>query len=355
MSFLQECLTKFDSLPTDFKNRIGSLEVFEKIEAIEEQYGIDLKFLVILVAIGEVAVKDIPEYLQARHTLAEEDAIEIRDAIINDVFQLVGEEEQDDNIYSMPKNEVILVFQEKLVEILHGDLENTAGKINGLNQAIFYWLSKDGTIQEELSKILLSNQERLTEARIIFENREVDPTISYWLKDFIKQNGSEMFDELVLAQYLSSSLNTKKLSPTAKDILRKLLKLYRNLSFFPDSMENAPVNDWQIIPIFRDALSDEKLEINNKIVRENINLDKIVDKKVDKKVDTNQKKVQEIVPTLLAQNANEQTLIIKPEISSESSQADLLAELQQALAQYIPGTLEYKAVTQEIERLKKKK
>lgn len=331
MSFLQECLTKFDSLPTDFKNRIGSLEVFEKIEAIEEQYGIDLKFLVILVAIGEVSVKDIPEYLQARHTLAEEDAIEIRDAIINDVFQLVSEEEQDNDIYSMPKNEVISIFQEKLAGILKGEIENGAETIGELNEAIFYWLSKDGTIQEELSKILLSNQERLTAERIIFENREVDPTISYWLKDFIKQNGSEIFDELVLAQYLSSSLNTKKLSPTSKDVLRKLLKLYRNLCFFPDSMENAAVNDWQIIPIFRDALSDEKPAVVS-----------------------NKKKLEDIpVPTVSMPKE------VVPEASKaqsfEASQADLLAELQQALAQYIPGTLEYKAVTQEIERLKKKK
>ena len=138
------------------------------------------------------------------------------------------DEDEDEGIYVKPKNEVITIFQEQLSEILKDEIENGADLINDLNQAIFYWLSKDGTIQEELSKILLANQERLTAERIIFENREVDPSISYWLKDFIKQNGSEMFDELALAQYLSSSLNTKKLSIADKDVLRKLLKLYRS-------------------------------------------------------------------------------------------------------------------------------
>ena len=70
-----------------------------------------------------------------------------------------------------------------------------------------------------------------------------------WLKDFIKQHGGEMFDNIKLSQYLSNSSNVKNLDEVEKQLVRKLLMLYRNLKFFPDSMPNDTGEGWEIIPI----------------------------------------------------------------------------------------------------------
>ncbi len=337
MSYLQECLKKFESLPPDFKNRFGSLEVFEKIETIEAEYGIDLKFLVILVAIGEVSLSGIPEYLQTKYKLAEEDAYEIRNRLVSNIFQLnIGSSAPDFsefgsagssnvlNVLLESETEVTKIFHENLAAVLKNQVANNTWNLGDLNEAIFFWLSKDGTLQDELSKSLLNSQERLTSERLLIEDREVLPTIANWLHDFIKISGSEMFDELALAQYLSTAPNARKLSPAEKELIRKLLKFYRNLVFFPDSMENSAIDDWQIIPV----------DVAVKVTPPKVLVKTVVAARTE-------------VPAKTASAAKTETQT-KTEISP-------LIELKQALARYTPGSLEYKAVAQEIERLKKKK
>ncbi len=339
MAYFEECLKRFDKLPADFRNKVGSLEVFEKIEEIEKEHGIDLKFLVILVAIGELGLKDIPEYLQNRFKLAEEDAYEIRDQIISEVFQLT--EDLDGAIYTVLKTEteVINIFREGLAELLKNKIIESS-IIEDYNEAIFYWLSKDGLLQESLSKSLLANQESILSARLLFEDKDVAGTISNWLKDFIKTNGSEIFNDLVLAQYLSTSANAKKLNSEDKNLVRKVLKLYRSLAFFPESMENLAISDWQIIPYdksennhqeMRDVLDDEETQTQTKIQTSV----------------APSKSLRPVKPVM--------SVKFKAPATPVNNETSTLFELQDALKSYTPDSLEHKAVAQEIERLNKKK
>lgn len=323
MSYFEECLKKFENLPADFKNKVGSLESFEKIEAIEDIYGIDLKFLVMLMAIGEVGLTDVPEYLQTKYQLAEEDAYEIRDRLIKEVFKLSvdlpireGKEDNPDNVLLKSESEVIKIFYEGLVDVLKNKITNKPWGVKDLNEAIFFWLSEDGSFQDGLSKELLNNQERLTSHSLVFEDRDVSPTIASWLKDFIKINGSKMFNELELAEYLTNAHNIKNLDATEKELVRKLLKLYYNLTFFPESMDNVRVEDWKIIPF---------------------------DDSVEKK--------QEFVDVL----SKGEIVTQNDSKNWQAKESTPLAELEQTLAEYTPSSLEYKAVDQEIGRLKKKK
>src|SRR3989339_772390 len=66
---------------------------------------------------------------------------------------------------------------------------------------------------------------------------------------FIKQYGSGFFDNVTLSRYITFSENVKKLDENEKNLVKKLLQLYRNLKFFPDSMKDIPVDDWEIVPI----------------------------------------------------------------------------------------------------------
>lgn len=214
-----------------------------------------------------------------------------------------------------------------LLEVLEADSQEAAASLSG---GLIYLLNNNENFKIKAPQILLENNSLLSSGNIILADKEVSPTVSNWLKDFIKINGSDMFDELKMAQYLSTSPNAKKLTRTEKDLLRKLLKLYRNLAFFPDSMENNPIEDWQIIPV--DKPETDKKVRGSEIFHDVLNDDKRVDAlKVAAKAPQPREQIQEKI-----ENAP-------------------LNELERMLTQYAPGSLEYKAVRQEIEHLKKKK
>lgn len=321
MAYLQECLQRFENLPDDIKDRVGSLEAFEKIEKIEETYGVDLKFLLVLISIGEVDFEDIPAYLQARHSLAEEDAYEIRNKIEEEFFYQYFAAPDDS---FLEKEEISSIIKDNLARFLNGG-EDLTDEIILLNQSIFFHLSNEGLFQEDLVRSLIDNGEKITNKPIVIDDRPAAPTISNWIKDFLKFHGAEIFDDLTLIQYLDRGENVRLVDSKEKEILRRLLKIYRNLNFFPESLENLPIEDWEIIPITKeskpsrqviDVLGGEKNAEGEKIDRDNYLQEKAA--------------------------------------PSDANDARLL-ELKKALANYSASSLEYKAIVQEINRLEKNK
>jgi len=233
---------------------------------------------------------------------------------VTDSSEIEIDEEQE-------KIDSAALFSKGLVNLLKDQDANEF--ISDYNIILISLIGEDAMYRQTLETALYANSDELTSNRILLDDREVAPSIANWLKDFLKLQGSEMFDDLALAQYLSTSVNAKKLNPTEKDLLRKLLRLYRNLSFFPESMENTPMEDWQIIPIAQDALSEGK-------------------------------------PVGKTRSATSKAEPIKSQMPNKiedkaESKVDPLSELQTALSKYVPDSLEYKAVAQEIKRLKKKK
>lgn len=323
MAYLQECLQRFENLPSDLKEKFGSLEAFEKIEKIENYYEIDLKFAVILLAIGELAITDLPAYLQEKYDLAEEDAVEIADKLINDVFYFdfpdLQETEEDSSLNLkeiIPWEEVLDIFKNNFVRFLK-ETDPSYLDIERLNKSVFFHLSVDGLRQEEMAKALIDNNERITKNQIVVEEKEVSPTIANWLRDFFKHNGAGEFNDLALLEYLNSSKNAKILIGEEKNILRKMLKAYYNINFFPESMENILVDDWQII---------------------SSNLNK------DKKE-----------PAVSELDYKEKELPVKETVNIQiSAEEKRLLELKDALPNYPSSSLEYKAIKQEITSLEKK-
>jgi len=321
MNYIAKCLEKFRQLPESTKNILGSLEVLTIIKKLEEKYDIKLSFLIVLVAIGEVSLSGISEYLEKKYNFREEDAFELRSELVREVFSLLLINNSEIEISEATVKDI---FATKIVEFM-----NDASKASELNHGIFTLFSQNGALQEELNKIFLNNQEKVATSRITLEGREVSPTITNWLKDFIKFNGSDIFDDLALAQYLSASANAKNLPSDEKELVRKLLKLYRNLAFFPESLENYSIKDWQIIPIdinavnvFSDVLDDGEL-------------------------------AEKIEPVIAKPVRIEETSKVK--ITENKKEITPFDELKQTLTQYASDSLEYKAVLQEIGRLKKKK
>jgi len=143
------------------------------------------------------------------------------------------------------KEDSKMIFQGMLVFFLE-DHQNPF--LKDYNLELIEYLSEDESFKKKLEYSLLNNQEALTADSIVIKGVVVVPTISNWLKDFIDNCGSGLFDAVILSQYLANSANAKKLNDVEKKLLRKLLILYRNLKFFPKSLENVSLEKWGIIP-----------------------------------------------------------------------------------------------------------
>ncbi len=325
MDYIAQCLEKFRQLPSAIKNAVGGFEALAVIYKLEGEYGVDLSFLVVLIAIGEVSLENSSDYLMKKYRLAEEDATDIKNELTREVFSrlLLPVNPYLDSVSAIKE-----AVEKKLVNLL-----NSSVAANDFNEAIFTALAADGALQTELERLLLNNNEKLTRDSLILEGHEIAPTISNWLKDFIKNNGSDLFNEIALAQYLNSS-NAKNLRPEEKKMVSKLIKLYRNLVFFPESLQDVPVKNWEIIPLDKTVVERKPGEIR----------DVLEEEKTSPAENIIKSSVKPVIAKPLAQKAP----IAKP-----LSAPNPLVDLEKNLNQYGPGSLEYKAIKQEIDRLKK--
>jgi hypothetical protein len=227
------------------------------------------------------------------------------------------------------ENNSLELFTSSLKGILV-DTDETA--LNMLNGAILYLLKSKPDFQNKLGKALMENQEILTEKGIMVDEKPQDGTTANWLKDFISENGSDNFNVVVLSKYLSTAKNVIGLKDEEKKMLRRLLKLYRNLIFFPDSMKDLPLEEWEIVPI--DHITMEK-PIPTASAK---NQEKVETAKVELKKPVVKKTI-------------ETPIVSAPPVAVTAEPSDL----EKLLSQYPPDSLAYKAIQEEIRKEKNRK
>jgi len=217
------------------------------------------------------------------------------------------------------KKESIDVFKGDLVNILDMDQPEDGDIISYYNVTLMRMMLEDKVFQRNLTNALRDNQEKLTAKEFILNNKPVRPTIANWLKDFISQYGADMFDNVKLSHYFTMAKNVKILDGNEKKSVKKLLLLYRNLAFFPDSMKDTIVGDWEIIPVEK----EEKLT------------------KIGKQVTSGKLQVSsDKVPAAnFASGADKQVM------------SDKMMELEKMAEQYPVGSLERRAISEEISKL----
>lgn len=339
-NYLSECLEKFHDLPDQIQEMIGGFEAAIKIKNLEEKFGVDLSFAVILITIGELTMDDLPDYLNLKFGFdkmkGEEVAENLEDEIFTDVLDVILKDiEQQEviengetiansdqfgpitNLSPEEKKELILkTFSGSIIPALQAE----PTKIQDFNIAIFQIFNVDENLAEKMESLLYVNQEKVSDHHITLDGHPASPTMANWLKDFIKKYGSDLFDEVALAEYLSQSPNIRQLKPTEKDLVRKVLKLYRNLSFFPESMDGVPLEQWEVFPVDRSLLTQ-----------------------VPKKSLT--------PPPTITETTTENISPAEPVVTEKQK---VIFDLQKALTKYSANSLEYKAISQEINRLSKK-
>jgi hypothetical protein len=266
--YLAECLEKFYELPElvilEFDNPI----YLQIVKDLNNEYGLELSFTVILVAIGELSFQDIEEYLIKRYNLSEDNAKDISNKLNNFYFQPIIDRlsflNQDSNkikpTLAEEENIILQIFKENLLV----ELKNHEKIITALNQRIFALLSRNLTAKKQIEAALLQNQEKITEQSLVINNEKYPGTVTNWLRCFVIEKGADNFNSLSISEFLGLSKNAANLADFDKKVLRSLLNAYRNIKFFPDSMPSDDGTDWAIIPLPEKNVSlDESIDIAN--------------------------------------------------------------------------------------------
>ena len=260
---------------------------------------------------------------------------ELRDDIEDEVFKIVEEEalayknsfditEESQYIFDLLSDDILVVLNSKSFE---------AATV--LNRSLIFLLFNADNFKDEALRKMFANKQLIGEAKISIDDKQVAPTVSAWLKDFIKTNGSSLFDDLILAQYLNTSENARVLKAKDKEILGNLIRFYKNIAFFPESMNEIPPQKWQIFPF--DASSYwQELEGSLK------------------------NKSQLGLPTeseISEEKSEMENDVLEEKDFRPSNYDDVpeLRNLRELLASFPPASLERKAIHEEIKRLERNK
>ncbi|HNX11047.1 MAG TPA: hypothetical protein PKI61_02810 [bacterium] len=220
------------------------------------------------------------------------------------------------------ENASLRIFSEQLKDIL-GETDQKI--LTDLNGALVYLLINKPDFSVKVNKALLNNQEVLTEKGVILEGKLQPGTIANWLKHFISENGSENFNIVVLSKYLTTTPSVKNLGESDRRLLRRLLKLYRSLIFYPESMAGLSPEEWEIIPL-------EKESREAAAPRRSIAIPK--------------EAKPEIKPVLAAP--------VPAPVKSAAAAPKPADDLEKMLATYPVGSLERRALEQEIKKRQNK-
>jgi len=255
MPNIEKAIEKFHKLPIEVMLTVDSDEIFGKLKPINKKYGLDFSYLIILLVVNELNYEDAPKFIAGDMEMNENKAkkifIEIKDEVLDYLVDRLNFISSDINKEDLKNGKI----SRKLFKIFSNNLKKEILKhkeiIKSVNFQIFLCMKEDLKLLDNLEKALYNNQEILTSSKFLLNQKEKQPTISNWIKNFIKENGTDIFNNIVLSKYLAESDNVKNLKEEEKHLVKRLLLLYRNLKFFPDSMPSDNVDDWEIIPVER--------------------------------------------------------------------------------------------------------
>lgn len=334
MNYIAECLKRFQELDDRFKTDLGAGTAYLAMKSLEEEYQVSLSFVLVLLSIGELEEEDVAEYLQIKFKLEAVRSATIAQRLAAEAYYpameralaaaaINGEDESLEIKYQA--FELLSIFEGSLLSFL----QKTPVEVKDFNIAVFAAIDADNALEDKLINAFYANKELISNTNIMLGDHEVRPTVANWIKHFVADSGSGLFDGLVLAKYLSTSASVSQLSASDKNLLSKVLKTYRNLVFFPESMDNIPLELWEVLPVenengMRDVLADGEMD-EQPILKKSVTAIK-----------------EKVQPVVVAE---------APMVDADNEPSQL-AKLQAALNDYSPNSLEYKVIKQELDRLR---
>ncbi|PLX21747.1 hypothetical protein C0584_01425 [Candidatus Parcubacteria bacterium] len=229
------------------------------------------------------------------------------------------------------KRDSLKVFETSIKQML---VSADKDILEDYNLALMELITDDVKFKRDLENSLYHNNELLTTSKFKLGEKEEKPTIGNWLKDFIKRVGTKNFSNVTLMDYLTKNANTKNLYTNERVLLSKLLQLYRNLKFFPESQKGLREENWEIIP------AEEIKE--TKIGHRSIGVPKTEAEKNIEKLEEESKDFEE--------NSLEK-LAIEEAIDKEKK----IEELRFMATKFAEDSLEKKAIEEEIKKMEHEK
>jgi hypothetical protein len=333
MNYTIECLKQYRNLPLDVREAVGNIDALNNIRALERKYNVELKFIVILVMIKELAINDISVYLVKKHKIEHETAEKIEQIMRTNIFSPVIEylepkqlEYQTQLDIGEEKKVITEAFESGFFDLL----QESDKTLSAINSRTMYFMSQDNNFKLNLEKALYKNEENLTNGKFVLENSHQAPSVKNWLQDFIKQYGTSFFNNITMSRYIADSPNARNLSEEEKKRVKQLLQVYRNIKFFPESQGEAPVEEWQIIPIKRlESLTKARQVEGPPKTKKEVEIEEL--KQVEEKM--------------------EEGSLERKAMDEEIARQKQVEELTFMANKYKEGSLERKAIEEEIRRL----
>lgn len=320
MTYFEECLEKFNALPLDITERLGSKETMFYLRKMEVEYDIDLKFLVVLLAIGELRFKDIPDYLLKNQEVKLEIGKVIKEELINNIFDFLQEE-------AYTPQRIKEIFSSGLFSII-----TDQKKLKNFDQELFMELSADENLADELLRTLYANSDKISDKKFVIDGKPRISSIAGWLEYFMKKQGTGNFDKLVIVDFVNNSENSKLLQIEEKRILMKILILYWKLKHFPQLFPNQSEEAWEIIPIDKPTADPTgKTSLATPKTQDEKEIDRI----------------------LVEKNSYSQSSLEQAALDEEIKRKRHLEDLRIEAGKYVPGSLERMVLEEEISKLEK--
>lgn len=263
----------------------------------------------------------------------------------------------------MKNKEIIDLFSLKFTGIFEIENYDVWIKLqNKIVNSIFYEERDD--FKKEIKNALLKNQEIITSKKIIVSDKLVNPTVANWLKDYNINVGTNLVNKEKDAQYLTYSDNIKKIdNQDEKNKLKILFNLYQKLKFSSLTMdgieEDIYIDDSDIKGVLSDGIFtkiDEKIENRIKSIRD------IIDNKPSQKTgkfEITDEEREDYKHEKAGKLENEfsdeiEKKVIEEEVLGKVDRNHIVArkrELNALVGQYKKGSLERKAVEDELDKL----
>jgi len=200
-------------------------------------------------------------------------------------------------------------------------------------------LEERDIFKEKIRQALLNNKMLLGTQKITVSGIEHDPTVSAWIKDYSIKLGTDSVDALKMSEYIVKDQNTKTLTPGDKAKLKILFNFFEKIKISSIEYPAFEENFVAILPNQEIAVvSGGRLE---KVSQETVKAARNISFAT----------YQEKTSSLLSKPASAKA---SPTVTAQAIQpSSTLNELEQMLKKYSESSLEYKAISQEISRLKR--
>jgi len=243
------------------------------------------------------------------------------DNLLKKFEKIIEPEEEESKIFN--------ILEYNLIDILKGNMSSSSDLLNG---SLIYLLFNKKDFKNNLIKFLLKDEEKISNSEFITSHGKRHSTVSNWLKDFIKKSGKEFPGNVLVSDYIVKTSNAKKMAEEERSSLYRLLLFYRNVKFFPKSLENKDSDKWEIFPVLENYSKNKKIIGIPKTIAEK-NIEKMKEEATHYKDNSLEK------------------LAVKEEIEHEKK----IEELRFMATKFGEGSLEKKAIEEELKKMEHNK